>query len=1515
MLLSAFSVTAFSAEENAFQWKGAMNFNDSNNYITDISSIPAPNKCEMKWSYPLNITVDSGGAYYAGQWAVIDDFIYATGGGKLHKIDINNGEGYVINQSAGSTVNYYDYLCVGDGVIFVATQTSVEAYDTEGRLLGSVEGNFGYYHPVIYKDGYIICNGYIFKTEKDNGNLSFVAIGEGSIGGDSFNWSGGVFVNDLYYTVSKTTVYAVDYKTNTVVHSFTFDPSRTATNNVQGAPSYDEAGKRLYWATYTYNNFIHSVKINEADGRIDEESYISEDASQKSVSTPIIYNGRVYLAGQQGRIDVLNSETLLPVYNNVILGGGRVQGIPILSCADGEVNIYAQCYNGHLYKFTDNGDSGSAVKLAQTENYTKVSYPYGGYEHISMDNKGNIYCYNESGYLFCFGESACEVPVFTTNLSESTVKYGAGAEAESLKVEASVSEGELSYQWQISTDKENWTDITGAVLNEYTPLTNETGTKYYRCEVTNTYDGNTAKATSLCANILVKYLSSETEMNVLAGSSNSLTGGTRTEGEKGADGVYYIKNRTVKVTNLWLGVSDSGKIKALEVLQGAGNTEPKKYSVSNNDNYSVRFYKNPYTLPLVAKATAVAEDGITEKETYIVVSEGEPQKYIVSAKIEEGDEIRFTEESQTLQLSAVPDETIGEGEVQSVNWKWESSDPKVATVDETGLVKNIGGGEAYITASFENIKATVKIISETEAHNIHSYSDKVCSVCGTKEPDAVSAYFTFIDKNNEIYISKDGETPLNKLAVSVSDADCDGTVTINDGFILMHKEHSLNGVADFVTEESSYGLFVTKFMGVSDSSMAYMLNNSIPLSLTSELGKNDSVVTYFYRDLINYSDVYTFIEGQTTLAAKNETVFKLNGLSSSGEVIPNGADIKVYKNDGTEISEMATKVNGEGNFILNFEEAGEYTLKATGTASYKGQIWDNGYVEKELTDSPVVLSTMDIKVIPFTEKTVYVSIATKSGKFAVNKNGDDMWRFRVTASDTPSEPDGVVTLMEVLADAHEKYHPDGLAALSQASFITRLWGENNNGNCSYYFNDVYMTGSGTKTGTNGREWQDKLLNTVVEDGDSFYIYSFQTTDWSKGDLYTYFVPVSETAIAGREKTFFVKNGGNSPNKIANSLVKVRNSLGEELTEMATYTGENGEITLNFPTAGEYTVEISTNGTNYVTPSKLIVQVSKGNSGGGISEDNKVYISVKAPGIKTLKNKTSYEISENETPYSLLLKTGLDVEANTDNQFGGVYIEAIEDLTEFGYGPTSGWTYKVNGEYPECSSSLYALSEGDYVEWIYKKDNSGYISGGGGSSSSKKENEKESENVFTDKTFPDVSSDDWYYKSVKYVYENNLLKGTEKGFEPESSMTRGMLVTVLWRMEKEPSIKEAASFDDVSENEWYSDAVNWAVNKKIASGMGDNIFGINTPVTREQMITMLYRYSMSKGIYNNPKSKIDILTFRDVSEISDYAFLPFDWAVSSGLIKGKGEGNLCPKAALTRGEIAEILMRFCEGISK
>ena len=177
-------------------------------------------------------------------------------------------------------------------------------------------------------------------------------------------------------------------------------------------------------------------------------------------------------------------------------------------------------------------------------------------------------------------------------------------------------------------------------------------------------------------------------------------------------------------------------------------------------------------------------------------------------------------------------------------------------------------------------------------------------------------------------------------------------------------------------------------------------------------------------------------------------------------------------------------------------------------------------------------------------------------------------------------------------------------------------------------------------------------------------------------------------------------------------------------------------------------------------------------------------------------------------------------------------------------------------------------------------------------------------------FTDVSEKDWFYGDVMFVYENGLMLGTSKTlFSPYGTATRGMMATILWRMEGSPVPKGKNSFTDVEAGKWYADAITWTAENGIFAGYGKDKFGPDDPITREQLAAIFYRYADYKGYDLTVKGNLD--KFKDADKITDYAKTAMQWAVGSGLVKGKSGNLLDPQGTATRAEIAAMLHRFIE----
>ena len=181
-------------------------------------------------------------------------------------------------------------------------------------------------------------------------------------------------------------------------------------------------------------------------------------------------------------------------------------------------------------------------------------------------------------------------------------------------------------------------------------------------------------------------------------------------------------------------------------------------------------------------------------------------------------------------------------------------------------------------------------------------------------------------------------------------------------------------------------------------------------------------------------------------------------------------------------------------------------------------------------------------------------------------------------------------------------------------------------------------------------------------------------------------------------------------------------------------------------------------------------------------------------------------------------------------------------------------------------------------------------------------------------FRDVDTDDWFYDAVVYAYDTGLMSGvSDREFAPNSTLTRAMVAQMLWALEDKPQVNYLMAYDDVDSGAWFGEAVRWASSEGLMSGYSDTVFGPNDPVTREQLALILYNYARDKG-YDVDGGRT-LGSYLDADSVSVWAVSALEWAVDAGLISGRGEGLLAPSGTATRAEVAQIFMNFLENVAR
>ena len=182
-----------------------------------------------------------------------------------------------------------------------------------------------------------------------------------------------------------------------------------------------------------------------------------------------------------------------------------------------------------------------------------------------------------------------------------------------------------------------------------------------------------------------------------------------------------------------------------------------------------------------------------------------------------------------------------------------------------------------------------------------------------------------------------------------------------------------------------------------------------------------------------------------------------------------------------------------------------------------------------------------------------------------------------------------------------------------------------------------------------------------------------------------------------------------------------------------------------------------------------------------------------------------------------------------------------------------------------------------------------------------------------RAFSDLDTSKWYHRFVDYAIANGLLGGTGGDtFSPEGTLTRAQVITVLWRLEGEPQATNAVSFTDVSDGQWYTDVIRWAVREEIMGGYDDGSFGPNNPIKWQELAAILYRYAGYKGY--DVTAKGDPASFTDPAEIGGWAYEAIQWAAGKDLIRDDGGGAIHPAGNIKRCEFAATITRFMENVA-
>ncbi len=796
-----------------------------------------------------------------------------------------------------------------------------------------------------------------------------------------------------------------------------------------------------------------------------------------------------------------------------------------------------------------------------------------------------------------------------------------------------------------------------------------------------------------------------------------------------------------------------------------------------------------------------------------------------------------------------------------------------------------------------------------------------------------------VGKYGEIVESKDGDA-MAYVPVSLSGKD---SYCLNDVLLEAHSTYYTDGTDGYASSEGDYGLAIDKLWGDTSKKFGYQVNGGEE----SVMGLSHNVENGDYIDVCIYKNAYPDTESYTKFDITDKEVnceetftltLLVSGYDENWNMVFNpceGATVTINGN----VTEIITDADGKAT--VSFENEGRYIISATKTKSLNEETVPsitapvcivevihpaieliNGiashYMQSNLTEAGSNLAWIVADMVTYAEL-----FPESENILSEDKKAEILKKLVISASEATTAGDLAKSILALRAlgyDAKKVFTEN----YEKTDIVEKLIAlvDNNSADVTNVYTLPYVILALSQADEYATEAQmQSLINTALEKNSEWYDLTYGTDAMTPMilALAPYYntdenvknaVDGAVDILKGQQREDGLINGPEGYEAASTALaICAFSAFGIDSEEI-----KNGEKSLIDGLLSDANADLNGFSNAFATEQGL-----RGLLAWKLFKEN--------------NGKTIYDFSDNpmneanmsDAQYCPVIftvsPTGADVVVEGKEQFK----ENCFDLAEGTY------SYSVSASGYETEYGTIEVTADDAQNHIKKNVDSTlskiYYNAGSGISISagsvkeeKLEDNKEEakENtpveevekpVFTDGVFKDVSSDSWYYPSVKYAYENNLFKGTDKGFEPDTTMTRAMLVTVLYRLASPEKPSAEAMFADVPENAWYADSVKWAAKNNIVSGISATEFAPEADITREQLALILYRYAVLNGY--DTKIVEDTLSYTDVNNISDYALDAMKYAVEHGIITGKSNGILAPKSNATRAEVATMLMRFAE----
>ena len=1000
-------------------------------------------------------------------------------------------------------------------------------------------------------------------------------------------------------------------------------------------------------------------------------------------------------------------------------------------------------------------------------------------------------------------------------------------------------------------------------------------------------------------------------------------------------------------------VNDASSLKsALEsAAEGATITLGEDFSVEagpeNNFTLSKPVTINGNGHTITRAFNEVSTDGYGDYEAvFVITSAGVTIQNVTLAGLDKGQK-----DEAGIYISGNGTET---SEITISACKFIGAENAAALSGGTGIISS-GDSSAYLTVTncqFTNLKYGMYFNGISQAAITGNQID------GTKYTGIYLEGSNVTIENNVLtnIASENYDNAAYASGIYVGNSSDSSSITINENKITLH-ENVTHGVPVVNAKVAKVG--ETEYATIQEALNTIGESSSLTVTLLSDVVLSAPVQVPAGKEITIQGENHTILYPVSVGAAFSGT----NGISSNTKLTVNGVNFKISDAAESPATGFAVLV-GEGTNGVNIAMngcsftnlyAGVYfghvEAGSTGSISITDSTYHNsryGYSIDEVTNGSLVGGV----TVSFTgnttngtaEKEPWNSITVTSG---TTTKGYSSW----TAAYEAAQASDIITLnMDVATSALtiEKqitlngnghtisYNGDASESSPANGALITIQGENANNvtiqnltvdtqgkvkhGVQFYcvtdgqLEDATVNGGAyTSVIVNGAEVS--LTNCTLNPAEGAYA----NIEYAMGSGVTKKPEISLSNVTGNAEEPLVyadKNTannfkGNDDSKSYEEILKEINQKVEGATVTLFIQGDTGEEDLTFPGTQLYTITFDTNGHGSESvPNMTTNNYGKLSSLPTLDNDGSYqfigWYTEKSGGTKVAENETSF--NENTTLYahwnytggggggggSVTTKYTLSFDTNGGSAIAkvtkekgttvdlGQYVPTREGYTFAGWYSDEALTQKVTSVKLNGNTTVYA-------KWT--------------------------ENAVTPTLpFTDVKSGDWFYEAVQYVYDKGMMTGVSADrFAPASTTTRGMIVTILYRLENEPEVSGGSAFTDVESGAWYADAVAWAAANDIVNGTSATTFAPNSPITREQMAAILYRYAAYKGY--DVSQKADLSGYTDAASISDYAKDALAWANAQKLITGVTDTTLNPQGSATRAQVATILMRLCETVVK